>query len=160
MLDPNSFFSGPRFYRKAKVRRQRDFGNTATAHLLAPLDTGENKLVVSCSEDGRPYRMGICDTRDIVQGVIQALTSGAAVVEAINLGPPSAVSFDEVVAQLQPATGLDVVRVNLPGPTVDYVTNIEKARALLGFEPEWSFAAMVDDGLARQRAAADVGSAA
>ena len=98
--------------------------------------------------------MGICDTRDTVQGLLQALNSDAAVGEAINLGPPNAISFDEAVAQLQQATGLDALRINLSGPTVDYETNIEKARALLGFEPEWSFAAMVADGFSRRRRAA------
>ena len=68
LLDPNSFFSGPRFYLKAKIRQQRDFGNIAVVGALESLDTGKNKLVVSCSEDGRPYRMGICDTRDTVKG--------------------------------------------------------------------------------------------
>ncbi len=150
LLDPHSFFSGPRFYLEAKIRQQRDLGHSAAVRMLESLDTGAEKLVVSCDESGRPYRMGICDTRDTVQGILQAMTSDVAVGEAINLGPPSAVSFEEAAAQLQQATGLDVVRVNLPGPAVYYDTNIEKARRLLRFEPEWTFAAMVEDGLSRR----------
>ena len=67
LLDPNSFFSGPRFYLHAKIRQQREFGNDRVAELLESYDDGDNKLVISCSKDGRAHRMGISDTRDTVR---------------------------------------------------------------------------------------------
>lgn len=145
LLDPNSFFSGPRFYLHAKIRQQREFGNDRVADLLESYDDGENKLVVSCSKNGRAHRMGISDTRDTVAGVIGALDSDAAAGEVFNLAPPSATSFDHAVDCLQSLTGLDSVRINIPGPDLYYESDCEKAKDLLGYQPEWTFSRMVDD---------------
>jgi UDP-glucose 4-epimerase len=42
------------------------------------------------------------------------------------------------------------VRVNLPGPAVDYATSNARARELLGFRPRWTFAEMVTDAVNRR----------
>lgn len=116
LLDSNSFFSGSRFYLHAKIRQQREFGNNQLAELLETYNDGENKLVVSCNENGRPHRMGISDTRDTAAGVIAALDSDEAAGETFNLAPPSATSFDRAIDCLQTATGLESVRIQIPGP--------------------------------------------
>jgi hypothetical protein len=61
------------------------------------------------------------------------------------LVPPSATSFDEAVAVLQPIKNLEVVRFNQPGADLNYESCGRKAREILGFEPEWSFRRMVAD---------------
>lgn len=151
LLDPNSFFSGPRFYLHAKIRQQREFGNDRAAELLESYDDGENKLVISCSENGRAHRMGISDTRDTVAGVIGALDSDAAAGEVFNLAPPSATSFDHAVDCLQSLTGLASVRINIPGPDLYYESDCEKAKDLLGYQPEWTFSRMVDDAASQRK---------
>ena len=143
LLDTASFFSGPRFYLRAKIRQQERLGNERLLGLLRPLDDGTDKLLVQCGEDGRPYRMMIADARDICAGVMLALASDRAVGMTMNLGPDEPVRMDEAVALLQQATGLPVVRANLPGPAVDYVTSNALARATLGYAPRHSFAGMV-----------------
>ncbi len=145
LLDQNSFFSGSRFYLHAKIRQQRDFGNDSLADLLETYNDGENKLVISCSENGRPHRMGISDTRDTVAGVIGALDSQAAAGEVFNLAPPSATSFDQAIDCLQSATGLESVRINIPGPDLHYESDCEKAKKLINYQPEWTFSRMVED---------------
>lgn len=150
LLDENSFFSGSRFYLHAKIRQQREFGNEAIVELLESYDTGENKLVISCNENGRPHRMGISDTRDTVAGVIKALDSAAATGETFNLAPPAATSFDDAIGCLQTATGLEAIHVNIPGPDLHYETDCRKARNLMGYEPAWKFNRMVEDAIAKR----------
>jgi len=145
LLDPESFFSGPRFYLRAKIRQQRAFGNAAALSVLEPLDDGRERLLVQCSEAGVPYRMMIADARDMADGVVAALDSEAAIGGTLNLGPDAPVDFDRAVALLAAATRLPVVRAHLPGPPVHYTTSNARARAVLGFRPRWTFAAMVDD---------------
>ena len=148
LLDPDSFFSGPRFYLQAKIRQQRAFGNTRALEVLEPLDNNAEKLVVQRGEDGIPYKMMIADSRDIAQGVLLALDSPRAVGETFNLGPDEATDFEAAVDRLRKATHLPVVRANLPGPPIRYTTSNARARELLGFRPKWTFDAMVDDAVA------------
>jgi nucleoside-diphosphate-sugar epimerase len=150
LLDPASFFSGPRFYLRSKIRQQREIGNARALAALTPHDDGAEKLLVQCGEDGRTYRMMIADARDMAEGVVLALDSERAVGQTMNLGPDAPVRFDEAVSLLAAATGLPVVRANLPGPAVDYATSNAKARELLGFRPRWTFAEMVTDAVNRR----------
>ena len=150
LLDPESFFSGPRFHLRAKIRQQRAFGNTRALAALEPLDDGREQHLVQCSEDGTPYRMMIADARDIAAGVLLALDSPRSVGATLNLGPDEPIAFDEAVAALQRVTGLPAVRARMPGPPVDYVTSNARARDVLGFRPRWTFAAMVQDAAAQR----------
>jgi UDP-glucose 4-epimerase len=153
LLDPESFFSGSRFYLRAKIRQQRAFGNKRALAVLEPLDDGREQLLLQCAEDGTPYRMMIADTRDIVDGILLALDSPKAIGRTVNLGPDRPIAFDEAIECLRKATGLPVVRVKMPGPAVNYVTSNALARELLRFRPRWTFAAMVDDAVkARDKA--------
>ena len=87
LLDPASFFSGPRFYLRSKIRQQRAFGNARALAVLEPLDDGREQAPVQCGEDGAPYRMTIADARDIADGVVLALdASSAPSVRRSNLG--------------------------------------------------------------------------
>tara|TARA_B100000519_G_C14246488_1_gene440103 strand:+ start:1427 stop:2416 length:990 start_codon:yes stop_codon:yes gene_type:complete len=149
LLQANSFFSGSRFYLHAKIRQQREIGNDQLADLLETYDNGENKLVVSCNEDGQPHRMGISDTRDTVAGVIAALDSPQAAGHTFNLAPPSATSFDQAIDCLQKATGLESIRIIIPGSKLNYESDYQKAKEILGYQPEWTFEEMVIDA-ARQ----------
>jgi len=145
LLDPDSFFSGARFFLRGKIRQMRKFGNAKALALLESHDDGTEKLLLSRGEDGTPYRMPICDTRDLVQGVLLALESEKAVGETMAIGPEEAISFDEAIRLMHEITGLPVVDVRLPGPAVHYHTSIAKAKELLRFRPRWSFADMLKE---------------
>lgn len=149
LLDPDSFFSGPRFYLRAKIAQQRAFGNARALAVLEPLDDGTEQHVIQCSEEGTAYRMMIADARDIAAGVVLALDSQGAVGMTLNLGPDEPVTFDDAVRELQQVTGLRAVRARMPGPPVDYVTSNARAREVLGFRPRWTFAAMCRDAAQR-----------
>ncbi|HVO89651.1 MAG TPA: NAD(P)-dependent oxidoreductase [Casimicrobiaceae bacterium] len=149
LLDPTSFFSGPRFYLQAKIRQQRELGNSGALAVLEALDDGVPKHVVQCNEAGRPYRMMIADARDMAIGVVRALDVAEAAGGAFNLGPDDPVRFDHAVALLAEVSRLPVVQARLPGPPVDYATSNALARDVLGFRPAWSFDRMVADAAQR-----------
>jgi UDP-glucose 4-epimerase len=148
LLDPQSFFSGPRFYLGAKIRQQRQFGNVRALAALEPHDDGMPRHLVQCSEDGVPYRMMIADARDIADGIVLALDSPDALNATMNLGPDEAIGLDEAVALLAARTCLPIVAVRMPGPPVRYETSNARARGLLGFRPQYPFARMVEDAAA------------
>jgi len=146
LLDPQSFFSGPRFYLRSKIRQQREFGNAEALAVLEPLDDGREQHLVQCAPDGTPYRMTIADVRDIVEGVVLALDTPGALNTTLNLGPDAPIAFDRAVELLRERTGLPVVRACMPGLPVNYATSNARARELLGFRPRFTFAAMVSEG--------------
>lgn len=149
LLDPDSFFSGPRFYLRARIRQQEAFGAHRMVEALKPYDDGVEKHLISRGEDGEIFRMPIGDARDIAAGVVAALESERAVGAAINLGAEEAVRFDEAVAILQKYTGLPAVEVWLPTPAVNYAASRARAAELLGVRPQWTFARMVEDAASR-----------
>lgn len=150
LLDPTSFFSGPRFYLRARIRQQESFGNTKIVEALKPYDDGAEKHLISRGEGGDIFRMPIGDARDIAAGVVAALDSDRAVGQTMNLGAEEAIRFDDAVAVLQKHTKLPAVEVKLPQPAVNYSTSRARAIEILGLRPQWTFARMVADA-ARSR---------
>ena len=149
LLDPTSFFSGPRFYVNAKLRQLHTLPpGPAVAQSIAALEavaTPAEQHYIGCAPDGTPYRMGICDARDMVQGLLLTLTHPAAVGETFNLGPARACRFDEVVPHLARTTGLPVHRVRLFTAAYDYETTVDKAQRVLGYAPQWDIFRMIED---------------
>lgn len=153
LLDPGNVFCGPRFYLRAKLAQLRTLApDTAVRDSIAALeayDDGADKVVASTSPTGTPYRMGICDPRDVAQGVALLLEHPAAAGETFNIGPSASVSFDALARRLAEATGLEAVTVALHTEPYAYDTSIAKAQAWLGYEPEHDVFAMIDE--ARER---------
>lgn len=152
LFDPTSFFSGPRFYVNAKLRQLQGLPPSAAVDrsiaALEAVATGDEQHYIGCDPDGVPYRMGICDARDLAQGVSLALHHAAAANETFNIGPARAISFDEGVPYLARKTGLRVARVNLHTASYRYETSVDKARIMLGYAPRFDFFGMVDDAAA------------
>jgi len=145
LIDPDGFFAGPRFYLKRRIARARQMNDAATLAVLEPLDREADQHLLACSADGTPYRMCICDTRDLVRGILLALEHPDAVGETIGIGPDEAIAFDRALGLIQQVTGLSVVEARLPGAAVNYQTSNQKARRLLGFEPAWTFERMLEE---------------
>lgn len=145
LLDPDSFFSGPRFFLRPKVRQQESFGNADTVAALKPHDDGTSKLVLSRNTEGRPFRMMITDTRDMADGVVLALEHPGAPGEVFNLGADHPVDFGDALPVMADAIGLPLVKVDLPGAGVFYETSNSRIRELLGFRPRWQFSDMIEE---------------
>lgn len=152
LLDEDSFFSGPRFFLRPRIKQQETFGNHAVADLLRASDPGTPAHVVARNQAGRPFRMHITDTRDMVEGIVLAMRNAAAAGETFNLGATDPVDLGALVSVMAAATGLPVVEVDLPGEGVWYHTSNEKIRRLLGFEPQWTIERMVDEAVQARRA--------
>ncbi|MQW59032.1 MULTISPECIES: NAD-dependent epimerase/dehydratase family protein [Sinorhizobium] len=148
LLDPESFFSGPRFFLRPKIKQQENFGNKAAADLLRAADPGRPALVLTRNEEGRPFRMHITDTRDMAQGVLLALTHQRAAGGIFNLGATEAVDFAEILPVMAQKTGLPLMTVDLPGAGVWYHTSNQRIRETLGFEPDWPIMRMLDEAVA------------
>jgi len=156
LLDPASFFSGPRFYVNAKLRQLQ---NLPTSHPIektiqalqaaARTNDGKEQHYISLDENGRVFRMGMCDVRDMCQGIELALTQDAAHNETFNIGSLESFSFDEAIMHLAQVTGLRVVRVNLSTTRYYYDTSVEKAMSVLGYSPQWDIRRMIDDASTR-----------
>ncbi len=153
LLDETSFFSGPRFFLRPRVRQQRDFGNDEIAELLQAADPGEPSHILARNESGRPFQMHITETRDMVQGLMLALDHADAVGGTFNLGATDPVEFETLVHKMSAVTGYPIVTVDLPGPGVYYQTSNQKIRKQLGFKPQWTIDRMLGEAaLARQTA--------
>ncbi|RMC65645.1 NAD-dependent epimerase/dehydratase family protein [Sinorhizobium meliloti] len=148
LLDPESFFSGPRFFLRPKIKQQENFGNKAAADLLRAADPGRPALVLTRNEEGRPFRMHITDTRDMAQGVLLALTHQKAAGGIFNLGATEPVDFAQILPVMAQKTGLPLLTVDLPGAGVWYHTSNQRIRETLGFEPDWPIMRMLDEAVA------------
>lgn len=145
LLDPDSFFSGPRFFLQPRIRQQERMGNTAVAELLRAADPGRPAHVLARNAAGKPFRMHITDTRDMVKGLLLALESDRAAGGIFNLGATNPVDFAQALPAMAEITGLPVVTVDLPGAGVDYQTSNARIRETLGFEPEWTIDRMLQE---------------
>ena len=151
LLDPGSFFSGPRFFLRGRIRQQEELGRNDIVALLRPHDDGTERLLLARGEDGAAARAMMADARDIAQGVLLALDSAAAINETFNLHSDEQVHMDQVVTRLSELTGLPVTDVRLPGPAVDYLTSNAKIREQLGFRPRYRMEDMIGEAVAAWR---------
>jgi UDP-glucose 4-epimerase len=147
LLDPDSFFSGPRFFLQPKIRQQEAVGNAAAVARLKAADPGQLALVLSRNENGRPFRMHITDTRDMAKGILLALMHAEAAGKIFNLGATDPVDFADILPVMADKTGLALVMVDLPGAGVWYQTSNARIRQTLGFEPEWPIARMLGEAV-------------
>jgi UDP-glucose 4-epimerase len=152
LLDPESFFSGPRFFLQPRIRQQEAFGNVAALTALRAVDDGTLALVLARNENGRPFRMMITETRDMVAGLICAMNSAAMIGETCNLGASEAVDFADILPQMAKITGLPLRIVDLPGAGVFYETSNARLRALTGFDPSFPFSRMLEEAATIWRA--------
>jgi UDP-glucose 4-epimerase len=156
LLDPDSPFSGPRFFLQARLRQQRALGSAETVAILERHDDGHQRLLLSRCPDGTPYQMPIGDARDVAAGVVLAVSSPRARGETIALGPDEAAGFEVIVPRMSELTGLDYADVTIPGPGPHYSVDISKARRVLGYHPAHTMGQMLDEAASayQQRQAA------
>ena len=103
-----------------------------------------------CDGNGEPWRLAVTDVRDVVAGTILALEKAEAIGEAFNMTGCPPVAYTDAARTLADATGRPYRAVRMPfwrgaGASTD------KARALLGYDPKFSFDKMVETALAYQR---------
>lgn len=135
LLDPDSFFSGPRFFASRRIARERAAGHDAVVRALEPYEGHDDTLLVAHREDGLPVQMGILATADLAAGVVLALEASTTGHEVIGLGPDEPTDLGVFATELAAAAGLGTVDVTLPASAPSYTTSNERARSVLGFRP-------------------------
>ncbi|MEU6250577.1 NAD(P)-dependent oxidoreductase [Glycomyces sp. NPDC047010] len=143
LLDPDSFFSGPRFFASRRHRKALAAGDTALADQLAPYAGDDSTLLVARRSDGAPVQMGILATDDLARGVVLAVEADTTGYEVVGLGPDASTDLGDFARALAAAAGLATVDVELPPTAPSYVTSNARARELLGFTPRISQQDMV-----------------
>jgi len=91
--------------------------------------------------DGRTRR-DYTFVADIVDGIRAAMTYSGSMYEVINLGNNRTVSLSEMIAELERVLGVEA-RIQRspeqPGDVPQTWANVDKAKALLGYEPQMAF---------------------
>ena len=99
---------------------------------------------------GEPWRLVVTDVRDVVAGTILALESDSAIGEAFNMTGCPPITYAGAARRLADATGRPYREVTMPfWRGADAST--EKARDLLGYDPQYTFDKMVETALAYER---------
>jgi len=118
---------------------------------LAALWNGEERLVMLKDAEGRIYKKHVADVRDIVHGCLCALGKPQAMNETFQLAGPRPFTWDEAVACLSQQIGLSSIEAAVAGVPTFYEFDVTKARTLLGFEPRYDIARMIEDAAAFRR---------
>ncbi len=145
LLDPDSFFSGPRFFLQSKIRQMEGFGNIKVAKYLESLAGNKLQHILQRGEDGTSYCMHISDVRDTAAGVILAATHSHAIGKTYNLTTDNPVKFSEVLPLMSKITGCEVIEAFLPGAAVNYHTSNQQMKNDLGYIPKYSFERMLEE---------------
>lgn len=115
-------------------------------HNFIKLALAEQPITVN--NDGRQLRSW-CYVDDMVQAILLALTRGEAIGEAINVGnPPATLNVLRLAELVKRLTGSrsEIIFRRRDYPDVELrVPNIDKARALMSFEPQVT----LEDGIER-----------
>jgi UDP-glucose 4-epimerase len=151
LLDPESFFSGPRFFLQPRIRQQEALGNMAAVAALRAVDDGQPAMVLARNELGRPYRMMITDTRDMVSGLMLTLDTPDTIGGTYNLGATNPVDFARFLPLMAERTGLPLRVVNLPGTGVFYETCNRRFCEATGFSPAFPFSRMIEEAASSWR---------
>ena len=137
----------------------REGGDEAAAESISAAVDGERDVpVVLRGEHGDPYVLHIADVRDICAGLTLMLDQPEkAAGEVFNLSGPAPFTLEEAAAALREHAGLVPRDITLPGEPVAIRLDIGKARSVLGYDPQWSIARIVEEAASRRQLASAKG---
>ena len=121
-----------------------------TKAIMSELMETPDAVCAVTDANGLPWRLVVTDVRDVVAGTILALENDRSVGEAFNMTGAPPITYPEAARLLADATGRPYRDVTMPfwrGAGA----STEKARALLGYKPQYTFDKMVETALAYQR---------
>ncbi len=146
-VSPNGTLGGFLFYEKVK-NFVRNRAGDAVADALVPAGEPEPDLLLPRDQNGVPWMFHCCDVRDIVQGLTLLLDRPEAVGQAFNLSGPAPFSYGELIPYLAEQANLTYLDAIIPGPPIRIHHSIAKARALLGYDPQYDVFRSIQGGLA------------
>ena len=105
-----------------------------------------NVIAVPLEQDGSPFTEHVCDARDAASAVVLALESGNAPGQAFNIAGPVSFRYTEVGPEVARRVGAEAVALRCAG-IHSYSLSIEKARALLGYIPQYRVEDSLDEAI-------------
>jgi len=127
------------------------FGEVAP-EIMALVEAGEERVGVQVDESGWPYHRHIVHIDDLVQAFGKTLGNPTALGHSFNIAAPAAFEYRVAGDYLSERTGVPTVDVVAAGYH-SFAININKARSLLGYEPQNDIFRMIDRALQyRERA--------
>lgn len=122
-----------------------------TDELRAMLERGENRVPVLVDGKGHPYTRHIVHLEDVVQAFGRALGNPASLGETFNIAAPAAFQYDKAAAYLAERAGMRTATITAAGYH-SFEINIEKARRVLGYDPQYDIYGIIDAALEWQEA--------
>jgi nucleoside-diphosphate-sugar epimerase len=154
LTNADSVFARWLFLRAAIAHLERtplpDAAVTASIQALRALDDGVDHPVVFADASGQPEIRQWGDARDVAHGCARVLEVPGAVGEAFNLGGVAPFGADALAQHLADRLGLVSVTARLPTARAAWYISSARARGILGYAPERTVFAMVDDALAHR----------
>ncbi|SDU63473.1 NAD-dependent epimerase/dehydratase family protein [Jiangella alkaliphila] len=119
--------------------------------VLAGFDTAvsghtDNPAVALLGPGGAPWSIHFTDVRDSVAGLMLGIERPQAADEVFNVVGPRTTTFAAGAGVVAAAFGIGSVDVTLPVRLAFEVSTV-KARSLLGYAPQWDFAATLESAL-------------
>ncbi len=141
---------GDDFVRHMRVRG-KSFGAPKWSKYITPeqekeLPAGEELIPVGVKADGSPIVRHIVHVKDVAAAFLLALERPESAGGTFNIAAPEAFSYDEAAAYLSEKTGMPTVEVKIP-EAHDFRIDISKARAELGYAPEYDTKRIIDEAL-------------
>ena len=99
---------------------------------------------------GKSWALAFTDVRDVIAGTLLALESDSAIGETFNMVGPVPVAYASAARLIANNTDRPYRDVKMPFYWGPHVSN-EKARSMLGYNPQYTFDKMVETALAHQR---------
>ena len=119
--------------------------------VLDELWEGEERLLLLCDDEGRPFMKHVADVRDIVHGCHCALGKQRSFGQIYQLAGPEPFTWDEAIYRLSELLQIPILEVQPGGMPTHYRFDITRARQDLGFAPQYDIVRMIVDGLAFHR---------
>lgn len=149
----------PQFFLKTFLKQfegRTDAAGRETYAALQAVDDGQERLIVACDRNGRPWKKHNVEVRDLVRGFDAALGKPSTFGRVYQLAAPEPFTWDDAVPYLADKLGLPYSRVNLTGmnPTF-YEYDLGAAKRDFGYDPQIGFRDTVDEAIRYRDGASD-----
>lgn len=122
------------------------FGQVAD-HLLDLVKAGQERIPILTKADGVPYHRHIVHIEDLMQAFGLMFANPSALGHSFNIAAPAPFEYRVAAEYLSRRTGIPTVEIACPGYH-SFAININKARSMLGYDPQYDFCRIADSALA------------
>ncbi len=110
------------------------------------LASGKPGVACLMHPSGKPYLRHVVDIHDVVQSFLLALGNRKALGQTFNIAAPKPFAYDQAAEYISKKLGWPVVKFT-QGTYHDFCININKAKRVLGYNPQYDFRRMLDEAM-------------